>query len=263
MSLHHIEEEIMQAIVLTVLLLASMAPTAWAGPVSPAAQSGAPTDGQESLRFLRLLAGDRPIGEPMATPVPGIRQVQLDAETVYVTEDGRYAFVGSLIDLKKGKNLTADTKSEISRRLLDDFGDADKVVFNAKGKQKAVVDVFTDTSCPYCRKLHAEVPQLQAAGVTVRYLPYPRGGKQGPGYQGLRRVWCAPDRVKAMNDAKHGESGDGPTGCTDAKIVDQGHQLGNQLGIVGTPTIFLPNGKRIGGYVAAAELLRRLGSASP
>ena len=101
------------------------------------------------------------------------------------------------------------------------------------------------------------------AGVTVRYLPYPRGGKQGPGYQGLRQVWCASDRPAAMTNAKQGQTGKGPVDCDDAGIVDQGYRLGEELGLVGTPTIYLPDGSRIGGYVAAAELLRRLGIASP
>jgi thiol:disulfide interchange protein DsbC len=218
------------------------------------------TDG-DTLRYLRRLSAGRELGKPQATPVPGIRGVRLDAQTLYVTEDGRYAFVGSLIDLKQGRNLTEEAKADIAREVLDDFGGANKVIFPADGKQLAVIDIFTDTSCPYCRKLHTEVPRLQAAGVTVRYLPYPRGGKDGPGYQGLRQVWCADDPLQAMDDSVHGASVKSKTACARADLVDEGYRLGEKLGLHGTPTIFLPDGSQVSGYVPAARLLPMLGIA--
>ncbi|HHI77024.1 MAG TPA: DsbC family protein, partial [Gammaproteobacteria bacterium] len=138
------------------------------------------------------------------------------------------------------------------------FGDANKVIFRAKGKERAAIDVFTDTSCPYCRKLHAEVPKLQENGITVRYVPYPRGGVRGPGYEGLRKVWCADDSAQAMTQAKRDRLAEGSTDCKRAELVDQGYRLGNRLGIKGTPTIFLPDGTRIGGYLPADQLLQRL-----
>ena len=223
----------------------------------PSIQSAQP-DGNDQLRFLRRLAGGRPMGKPVPSPVKGIDQVTLDGDTVYITRDGRHAFIGSLIDLEAGRNLTAEAQKKISRRLLDQFGDANKVIFRAKGKERAAIDVFTDTSCPYCRKLHAEVPKLQENGITVRYLPYPRGGARGPGYEGLRKVWCADDSAQAMTQAKRDRLAEGSTDCKRAELVDQGYRLGNRLGIQGTPTIFLPDGTRIGGYLPADQLLQRL-----
>ena len=225
-----------------------------------AAGAEAPKDA-DTLRYLRRLSGGRPLGEPQATPVPGVRQIRLGADTLYITEDGRYAFVGNLLDLKEGRNLTEEVKAGIVREMLDAFGDTNKVIFPAQGKQLAVIDVFTDTSCPYCHKLHTEVPQLQAAGVTVRYLPYPRGGKRGPGYQGLRQVWCADDPLQAMDNANHGLAAKGDAGCARADQVDQGFSLGEKLGVRGTPTIYLQDGSQVGGYVPAAKLLPMLGIA--
>ncbi|RMG34927.1 MAG: hypothetical protein D6720_08245 [Gammaproteobacteria bacterium] len=229
------------------------------GGALPAIQSPpAKEKADDQLRFLRRLAGDKPIGKPAPSPVKGIDQVTLDANTLYITQDGQYAFVGNLIDLKSGRNLTAEAQKKVARKLLDAFGDANKVIFRAKGKEKAVIDVLTDTSCPYCRKLHAEVPKLQQAGVTVRYIPYPRGGAQGPGYDGLRRVWCAADPAHAMTEEILGQEGKGRTNCSRAALVDEGYRLGNRLGIQGTPTIFLPDGTKIGGYLPADQLLERV-----
>ncbi len=54
-----------------------------------------------------------------------------------------------------------------------------------------------------------------------------------------------------------GELGNGD--CTDAKAVDAGYQLGQRLGIRGTPAIVLPDGSIQSGYMPAAKLLARLG----
>lgn len=212
----------------------------------------------DALHYLRQQAGGQSMGNPEPTPVDGIQQVRLGDNTVYVSRDGRYVFVGSLLDLKSGRNLTAEGQKKIARKLLDAFGNDNKVIFKAKGDEKAVIDVFTDTSCPYCRKLHAEVPKLRSAGVTVRYLPYPRGGSAGPGYKGLRQVWCADDPVKAMDASIHGKTLEGIADCPRASVVDKGHELGNRVGLKGTPTIYLPDGSKIGGYVPASELLKRI-----
>ena len=69
----------------------------------------------------------------------------------------------------------------LRRDLLESFPAEDMVVYPAEGDEKASLKVFTDTTCPFCRRLHQEVPELQAAGVAVRYLPFPRSGPDGPG----------------------------------------------------------------------------------
>jgi len=120
--------------------------------------------------------------------------------------------------------------------------------------------VFTDTSCPYCRKLHQEVPELQQAGVTVRYVAFPRSGLQGKAYRTMRAVWCAEDRRAAMDSAKGAGIGKlGSGDCTGVKAVDAGYGLGQKFGIRGTPAIVLPDGSIQPGYMPASRLLARLG----
>ena len=208
------------------------------------------------IRLLELRLGVNNFSEPVETPVKGIYQTQFGKDFGYLTEDGRYLFMGSLIDLKQGQNLTQidkrkTVKSEISRVAIND-----KAVFPATGEEKAILNVFTDTSCPYCKKLHEEVPKLQDAGISVHYIPYPRGGSRGPGYQKLKQVWCAKDKAATLTIGKGLESGDLPTGdCDDSKLVDQGHVLGNKVGVTGTPALFKSSGEMITGYVPYIELI--------
>lgn len=59
------------------------------------------------------------IGEIETTPVKGIVVVKAGSDYVYLSEDGRHAFVGSLVNLETGANLTEDGKGQAAgpRRL--------------------------------------------------------------------------------------------------------------------------------------------------
>lgn len=196
------------------------------------------------------------ISDPVSTPLEGMFEIQFGTDFGYLSEDGRYIIVGNLIDLETGQNLTNITKGKIALDAINKFAPEDKAVFPAIGEEKAVLNIFTDTSCPYCKKLHAEVPNLQAAGISVHYLPFPRGGSQGPGYATLKQVWCASDRAKAMNIAKDLEQGDLPAGdCDNAELVDKGYALGNRAGVTGTPALYKSNGEMIQGYVPYQQLI--------
>jgi thiol:disulfide interchange protein DsbC len=165
-----------------------------------------------------------------------------------------------MINLQTGENLTNAKRAVIRLEKVSDFPVDDKVIFAAEGVERSYIDVFTDTTCPYCRKLHAEVPQLQAAGITVRYLPFPRGGRGSQGDRELRAVWCDSDPVQSMHLAKTQSTIPANDGsCEAASAVDAGYQLGVVIGIRGTPAIVLPDGTMISGYRPHADLISALG----
>lgn len=164
--------------------------------------------------------------------------------------------MGDLIDLEQGQNLTQIHKRKIAKSEISQFPTKRKAVFQAVGEEKAMLNIFTDTSCAYCKKLHKEVPKSQDAGISVHYIPYPRGGNRGPGYQKLKQVWCAKDRATALTIGKGLTPSELPVGdCEDGILVDQGHMLGNQVGVTGTPALFKLNGEMITGYVPYNKLI--------
>jgi thiol:disulfide interchange protein DsbC len=164
------------------------------------------------------------------------------------------------VDLVSGINLTEEGKGQDRQAALAGFPESDRVIYPAQGKESARLTVFTDTSCGYCRKLHREVPALQAGGVTVTYIPFPRSGATGAAYQTMRKVWCSADRRKAMDVAKGVSSGDlGRGDCQQADAVKAGYELGIKLGINGTPAIVMPDGRLQPGYLPADRLLSALG----
>jgi len=200
------------------------------------------------------------VSKPVEMPAKGVYQVQFGDTFGYLIENGRYLVRGDFIDLKDAKNYTELAKREIALDKLAVFEDKDMIIYPAKGKTKETITIFTDTSCPYCKKLHKESKHLIDAGIQVQYLPFPRGKERGPGYKTLKKVWCAKDRQHAMHVAKDTEVGrlDNDGTCEQASIVDKGFDVGNEIGVTGTPAIFTSKGDKIDGYVPYERLIPML-----
>ena len=71
----------------------------------------------------------------------------------------------------------------------------------------------------------------------------------------MRNVWCAKDRQSALTRAKNREQVESKT-C-DAPIARQ-YALGKELGVTGTPAIFLENGRKLPGYIPPDELIQQI-----
>ena len=131
------------------------------------------------------------------------------------------------------------------------------IVFPAKD-EKHTVTVFTDTSCGYCRKLHSEMAGYNEAGITVRYLAFPRSGTTGPTFDQMKAIWCSKDTQDAMTQAKAGERLDTASiKMCDAPVAEQ-YAMGQKVGVTGTPAIIMPDGTMIPGYQDPARLAANL-----
>ena len=195
------------------------------------------------------------ISDLKPTPVKGIYEMVFGTRVAYVSADGRYMLTGDLIDLENRRNLTEQRRGGAILKSIDALGEANMIVIGP-AKPKRTLTVFTDVDCPYCSRLHLEVPKLTAAGVKVRYLLYPRAGKDTETYKRAVAVWCASDRVKAVGVAKSGAKIEMKT-C--ANPVEEHLRLGREVGVEGTPTIVMDDGRVLPGYAPAAELLTALG----
>ncbi len=195
------------------------------------------------------------IEEVKPSPIAGLYEVTVGGDTVLVSADGKYMLTGDMIEVATRINLSEKKRGKKILAALDQAGEKDMIVMGP-AKAKHTITVFTDVDCPYCAKLHNEVPQLTQAGIKVRYLLYPRAGVASETYRRSVAVWCAKDRVKAVGIAKSG-------GALEMKTCDNpvaaNFKLGQSLGITGTPTIILDNGQIVPGYVPAEKLIAGLG----
>ena len=228
--------------VLALLLLASTAPVAADDEFSVV---------EEKIRALAPNAKSIAISE---TPIEGLLMVQVSGDIVYATSDGKFLIQGRVIDLETREDLTEGAKSEVRKELMAGI-DTERQITFAAAEPKYDLTVFTDIDCGYCRKLHAQVPEYNAQGISIHYMAFPRAGIGSRSYEKAVSVWCADDPQDAMTKAKAGADPD-PAQCENP-IAEQ-YQLGMELGVSGTPALLTNDGQLIPGYVPPEQLRQRL-----
>jgi thiol:disulfide interchange protein DsbC len=223
-------------------------------------QAAEPAADEDMTRLLKQRLGSDQIAPPTETEIDGVYMTRFGNRIGYLLEGGRYIFIGDLVDLEQGRNLTELSRRDTIVEELAAFPRDKRVIFPAVDEEKAVLSVFTDTSCGYCQQLHREVEFLQQAGISVHYIPFPRGGNRGPGYHHLKQVWCSEDPLEAMSIAKGAEDGELTSNetCDEAQYVDEGYLLGNRIGVTGTPSLFTSEGASFNGYVPYQKLIPQL-----
>lgn len=208
---------------------------------------------------LKAVRPDLPIESVATTPLAGIYALELPGgSTIYGTQDGNYLFVGDLYQLTDQAlvNVTESGRDGRRQELLAALDKDSMIAFPPQGPVKATLNVFTDVDCGYCRKLHQEVPELNAMGIAVRYLAYPRAGIGSGSYDKVVSAWCAADQQTAITRLKMGQA---LTPATCANPVADHYELGKQMGVTGTPAIVLESGRLLPGYMPAADLAAAIG----
>lgn len=168
-----------------------------------------------------------------------------------------------------GSRMTEKEKEENVRRSLAEIPDEWTVVYKSP-TEKARAYVFTDTSCPFCKKLHADIADLLDRGVSVHYMLYPRD--QANAQKGMLsntaslmvNAWCSPNMKVAFDDAFDGYRIP-PTDCADlpegtnrlAPPVPDHFNLGVYFEVRATPTIFISNGKSFEGYSSISSFMSK------
>ena len=188
------------------------------------------------------------------TPMEGVYIATVHGQDMFVYSAGDYLMVGDVYDTVKMVNLGEERAAARMAEALDNIPESE-MIFMGEPMDRYVT-VFTDTDCFYCQKFHLTVPELQANGIQVRYLMFPRAGLQSDSYREAVSVWCAADQAAAMTTAKAGGRVD-PAQCENP-VADQ-YKLGQQIGVRGTPTMILDTGKVIPGFLTPEQLMAEAG----
>ncbi|HEY8098688.1 MAG TPA: DsbC family protein [Methylobacter sp.] len=194
------------------------------------------------------------VGSVKSSEISGVFEVTIGGNIVYVSGDGKYLIQGHLVDIAARTDLTEEKLSGTRKQALDNLG-VDKMIVFAPKDSKYTVSIFTDIDCGYCRKLHSELDQYMAQGITIRYLFFPRAGKGSDSYQKAISVWCADDRKAALTAAKKGET---PPAKTCANPIDEHMQLAEEFEVKGTPMMVTEKGNIFPGYLPAKQLAEAL-----
>ena len=231
---------------LSVLLLISISPFSLA------------FDEGEEARIIeklhRVSSGEIMIERVEPSEAEGVYIVTMGSREYYIYSHGDYILVGDLYDAVRQVDVGQERANQKIAQAISEVPETDMIMMGEPlGKH---VTVFTDTDCFYCQKFHTEVEVLQSQGIQVRYLMFPRSGIDTESYFEAVSVWCSDDQADAMTVAKAGGIVE-PAEC-DNPVADQ-YEFGQLIGIQGTPTIILHNGKVINGYAPPDVLVAESG----
>jgi thiol:disulfide interchange protein DsbC len=207
------------------------------------------------LEISRKFPGTK-VEDVRVSPVTGVWEVMRGTDVVYVSSDGKYAIAGDLYELNnQNSNLSERRRRDVRAQLLAAVPDSETVVFAPKATKYAVT-VFTDVDCGYCRQLHSQITKYNDLGIKVRYLFFPRSGPDTESWAKAEQVWCSPNRNEALTKAKLGEALK-TAKCANTPIK-RDYELGQDIGLHGTPGIVLANGELLPGYVPPVNLAAKL-----
>lgn len=196
------------------------------------------------------LQGRYKVDSVMKTPMPGIVEVRIGTDLLYADEKGSFAIVeGQLVNLKTGANLTASRMEEINKI---DFSKLplDLALKTVRGNGKRVIAVFEDPYCSFCRTYRKTLLDMNNVTIYTFFFPILRAESETVS----RNAWCAKNRDEAWNDWMlfGKEPPAAPSGCkfeTEKLLA-----LGKSLGVTGTPTTFLADGRRLQGAIPKDRL---------
>ncbi|MEZ9230600.1 thioredoxin fold domain-containing protein [Vibrio amylolyticus] len=197
----------------------------------------------------------------LPTGIEGLYEVQTSGGILYSSVDGELFMSGTLYRHTEGggyEDVLAKRQAPMNAERIASMSD-DVIEYKADD-EKYVVTIFTDITCGYCVRLHNQMNDYNELGITVRYMAYPRKGPQSDVGEQMAAIWCSADPQDAMHQAKINrklpEAGENIAQCLETVMKD--YTLGQSLGISGTPSIFLPSGEMIGGYLPPERLLEQL-----
>lgn len=209
------------------------------------------TEYPEVRQKLEATFVDIAIDEIRPTPFPGILEVRIGNELVYVNPEVDFLLQGSLVDVKQRIDLTSQRKEELNRV---DFSQLplDKAIKTVKGDGSRQMVVFEDPNCIYCKKLHVELQDMD--NVTVYSMMYPILSPDSA--TKAESIWCADDQAKTLSDWML--SGTEPKATTCAHPIKDILATGMSMDIRGTPAIIFEDGSRVSGWLPKDQLEARL-----
>lgn len=215
--------------------------------------AGSDTADVEKLKL--ALAKSMPNVKPSSitkSPVDGMYQVIVGSQVVYMSVDAQYMIEGDLYDLVSKKNISEDAKSSIRLAVVEELGAENMIIYRPKNV-KDTITVVTDIDCPYCRRLHDEIPDYMKNDIEVRYIFMPLKGSAD--MKKTISVWCSDDQQLALDIAKSGGEVEEKS-CSNP--INKHMKVSRELGIRGTPAILLENGQLLPGYVPVGKLVAEL-----
>jgi thiol:disulfide interchange protein DsbC len=196
-------------------------------------------------------------------PVPGLWEVRVrtsdgSQRVLYTDPAGAYVIQGNIFDLRTDRDLTEERIRKLNAIKFEQLP-LDLAVKIQRGNGKRVLAMFSDPYCPACRQFERALAEVD--DITVYVFMYPVIRPENADHS--KAVWCSADRAKAWLELAAAQRPKVPeAGARCANPVEKVLEAGRKLGVNSTPTLFLANGERLSGGLAADDLKALLDQAA-
>lgn len=251
----------------SVLVSVMMLLTTIAAPFLRADASDGTLSKDEARSILSELAPDVEVLSVEQSPIASLFEVVAVTggrkTIVYLDSSKKNIFIGSIIEVETKRNLTKEKFEEIAK-IDPSVIPLENSVILGSPDAKHKVFVFTDPDCPYCVKLHPElkkvIDQRKDIAFYIKLFPLPIHPKA---YDKAKAIVCEKSNEKALQMLEDAYAKkEVPKPSCDTTVVDDTVKLGQSLGISGTPTIVLSDGRLKSGALPAEELISLIDSSA-
>tara|TARA_B100000963_G_C22563996_1_gene642764 strand:- start:287 stop:991 length:705 start_codon:yes stop_codon:yes gene_type:complete len=175
-------------------------------------------------------------------------------QVLYISKDFKYVFAGELIKFESSspESLNDIYKQEYVLKALSQIDENEAIKFISNSESN-VIRVFTDIKCAYCRIFHSEIDSYLNQGISIYYYAFPRDGSQSDSFNDMASAWCNSNRKSAITKLKLGE---GIEELICDNPVETHFNAGRLMGVTGTPTIILEDGRMLTGYIPSKDLIK-------
>jgi len=176
------------------------------------------------------------------SPLAGLYEVYASGNIFYVDKTVSYVMVGgSLLDDASKKNITAERLKELTSIKFGELPLKNAIEIK-KGTGAYKFAVFTDPDCPYCKTLEQGLDKIAATDYTAYVFLYPLKELHPDAVAKSESIWCAKDKQESwLNWMVKGTT---PVKNTCDNPIESNEKLADELGVTGTPTIYLNNGSQ-------------------
>ena len=175
---------------------------------------------------------------------------------IYVDKQAKYCFIGQLIDLEKGENITKKRISELTKLSQEQIKKLEEFVAFTVGNSTKSLFFIIDPDCPFCKRLEKTLSELvksNKVSIKVILMPLERLHPKAK----AKSIALICDK-KGWNELVSGYDSDNQ--CDQGKKkVENTIKFLSSLGIRGTPTLILSDGRIIRGALSKSRLVKILG----
>lgn len=188
----------------------------------------------------------------------------VDAKNIYFTNyENSFFIIGTLYENDESfKDYNKTLRAKYNSFYLEKLDKKQLYKYEAL-EEKDYVFVFTDPTCPFCKRLHDNIDFFNENGISIYYIPFPRNGRKDVNsINALNEIICS-DNAKSQFDLAFKNinlylNKNLSKSCDYSNVIWSYYALADILDIKGTPAVFTKNGFLVGGFNNKINLLNKI-----